>query len=42
MTQTFRVRVDGTVFLIRAVSIFHAFKIAWATYPLAVVVTDAE
>lgn len=40
--STYRVRVDGTVFLIRAMSIFHAFKIARATYPLAVVVSDAD
>lgn len=43
MTQdirTYRVKVDGTTFLIRAVSVYQAFAIARATYPLAVVVSD--
>lgn len=40
--QTFKVNVDGTVFLIRAGSILHAFRIARAMYPLAVVVTGAD
>lgn len=40
--QTYKINVDGTVFLIRAGSIFQAFNIARATYPLAVVVTGAD
>jgi len=41
ITRPFKVNVDGTVFIVMATSIFHAFAIARSTYPIAVVVTDA-
>jgi hypothetical protein len=39
--RPFKVNVDGTVFIVMATSMFHAFSIARATYPIAVVITDA-